>query len=76
MLKTKHAKAEKEYKTMKDVFDQLSKSMSQNDIDQWSKEAEKADFLRGDNLKIYGIDTEKGMSNLIYLGYRNSVKFI
>lgn len=74
MLKTKHVKAVKEYKAMKDVFDQLSKSMSKNDINQWNKEAEKADFLRGDNLKIYGIDTEKGMGNLIYLGYRKFSK--
>jgi hypothetical protein len=63
MLKSKHVKAIKEYKAMKEAFDQLSSSSSidKTDLEQWTNEAEEADFLRDDSLKIYGINLEKGM---------------
>ena len=63
MLKSKHVKAIKEYKAMKEAFCRLSSSMSKTDLEQWDKEADEADFHRGDNLKIYGINLEMGMFN-------------
>ena len=67
MLKSKHVKASKEYKAMKGAFDQLSSSMGKTYVEPWTKEAEKADFKRGDYLKIYGIDLKKGMLNSMHI---------
>ena len=70
MLKSKHVKASKEYKAMKGAFDQLSSSMGKTDVELWTKEAEEADFKRGDYLKIYGIDLKKGMLNSMHIYFQ------
>jgi hypothetical protein len=66
MLKSKHVKAVKEGKAMKETFDQLSSSIDKKNVVHWIKEAETADFQRGDYLKIYGINLEKGIVNSMH----------
>jgi hypothetical protein len=74
MLKSKHVKAIKGFKAMKEAFDQLSSSINQADLEQWTKEAEEADFKREDSLKIYGINLEKGMVYSIHYISRNFIQ--
>ena len=64
MLMSKYHKAKKGYKEMNDAFIQLSGPVSEENRRQWTKDAEKANFERGDSLKIYQLNITKGKNSL------------
>jgi hypothetical protein len=51
----------KEVESMKVPFEELSSSVNQDQLKLWMKEAEKADYERGEALDVYNLRMDKGL---------------